>query len=749
MNTSYSTKNNFISHFKSFIDNSINKKGIENINHNNISNSLSTYAYKERYNNQNNILNTSCIKNRSRNISPCLCHCHLNQHSLFLPEYNYNQDHCMTEFTKSFLKKSHEENKLNNDLLSKVNKLKINLKNFEYELNKTKNEKNTLDLYRKKIEKEFSLPYINKTFNNGYNQNQDKNYSTNNNDKYSQMIYKNLEALDTSINNANEQRRGTKGKSNYNFNDNRKDFNSIIESQKKWLDTLYQSHDKRNNNLKDKIFTTKNESYNYDKNNYYFDYSDNNINTINNPEIYTDLNDKSNINNNKSSTKYEPIVNKVNSKVNYDFINKYSIHINDKKEMNDNNNEDYNMIYTGSSIHKNKIKEQAKEIMDKLNFKNDIDNTNSNEILNKPTLISQNINEYDKNNKSCDNNYNFNYDNNNNYNYDSNIINTNNYNINHNINNNSNKLTYQYHTSPNVNEISYDKNLIESKDNEIKINNFKNEKYVILDNQGNPIYVNGHRLLGIKITKFIENKTNSMDKNNNDMYIDQNGNPIKIEDLKPIILDNKKPLVNEENKPILGLNDIFMIDEENNPICGPNELYNEQNKVFQGELGILPRDKKGNLISTTIEDNNENENKNANNDKDKQKQYHLNLFDILKNNKNINRIIKNTIKSRTQIKTKNNKSKYYPSLIKANKSLDKLLFKNKYKFSNAKNKSNYKATPNKRENKRDYLSSSSCFACDVGCSISQNGYSLMTYSPFNNKIRRKEETPLKDEFKHK
>ena len=737
MNASFSTKNNFISHYKTFTDNSINKKNRENINLNNISNSLSSYAYKEKYNNQNNILNTSYIKNRSRNTSPCLCHCHLNQRSLFLPDYSYNQEHCLTEFTKTFLTKSHEVNNLKSDLLTKVNKLKINLKNFEHELNKTKYEKKNLDLYRKKLEKEFSLPYTNKSFNNGYKQNHDMNYSNNNNDKYSQMIYKNLEALDTSIDKENEQRRGSKGKFNYNFNNNRKDYNSIIESQKKWLDTLYQNHDKRKNNLND-------------KNNYYFNYDNNNINTINNPEIYTDLNDNSNINNNKSSTEYEPTMNKVN----YDFINNYSIHFNNQKEMNDKNNEDYNKIYPGNSIHKSKIMEQTKEIMDKLNFKNDIDNTNSYEILNKPTLINQNNNEYNQNNKSYDNNYKFDYDNysNKTYNYNSNNINSNNNcNTNYNIDNN-NKLTYQYqyHTSPNLNERSYEKNLIENKDNGIKNNNLKNEKYIILDSQGNPIYVNGHRLLGIKITKFIENKTNSMDmdKSNNIMYIDQNGNPIKIEDLKPIILDNKKPLVNEENKPILGLNDMFMIDEENNSICGPNELYDEQNKVIQGELGILPRDKKGNLISTTISD--KKENNKINNDKDKQKKYSLNLFDILKDNKNINRIIKNTLKSQTQIKTKNyNKSKYYPSLIKTNKSLDKILFKNKFKFGKTKNNNNYKTTPNKRHNKKDYLSSSYCFACDVGCSISQTGYSLMTYSPFNNKIKRKEETPLKDEYNHK
>ena len=758
MNASYSTKNNFISHYKSFIDNSINKKDKNKINHHNINNSLSSYAYKEKYNNQNNILNTSYTKNRSRNTSPCLCHCHLNQHSLFLPEYSYNQDYCVTEFTKSFLTKSHEVNKLNTDLITKVNKLKINLKNFEHELNKTKNEKKTLDLCRRKIEKEFSFPYTNKSFNNGYKKNQDKNYSNNNNDKYSQMIYKNLEALDTSIDKANEQRRGIKGKFTYNFinNNSRKDYNSIIESQEKWLDTLYQNHVKRKNNLNDKIFTTQNEGYNCDNNNYYFDYSDNNINTINNPEVYTDLNDKSNINNNKSSTENEPIMNKVNSKVNYDFINNYSIHINNKKEMDDKNNEDYSMIYPGNSIHRNKIMEQTKQIMERLNFKNDIDNTNNNTILNKSTLNNQNNNEYIKNDKSYDNNYNFNYDNNtdNNIdnNYNSNIINSNNnYNINPNINNNSSKLTYQYqcHTSPNVNERSYDKYLIESKDIGIKNNNIKNAKYIILDNQGNPIYVNGHRLLGIKITKLIENKANSLDKSSNIMYIDQNGNPIKIEDLKPIMLDNKKPLVNEENKPLLGLNNMFMIDEENNPICGSNELYNEENNVIQGELGILPRDKKGNLISTTIPDKNENENEKVNNNKENPKKYSLNLFDILKKNKNINRIIRNTLKSQTQIKTKNNNNKYYPSLLKTNKSHDKILFKNKYKFGNNKNKNNYKDTPIKRYNKNIYLSSSSCFACDVGCSVSQTGYSLMTYSPFNNKIKRKEETPLKDEYKHK
>ena len=36
-----------------------------------------------------------------------------------------------------------------------------------------------------------------------------------------------------------------------------------------------------------------------------------------------------------------------------------------------------------------------------------------------------------------------------------------------------------------------------------------------------------------------------------------------------------------------------------------------------------------------------------------------------------------------------------------------------------------------------------CFACDLGCRISRSGYSTMSYSPYNNNIRRREKTPLK------
>ena len=35
-----------------------------------------------------------------------------------------------------------------------------------------------------------------------------------------------------------------------------------------------------------------------------------------------------------------------------------------------------------------------------------------------------------------------------------------------------------------------------------------------------------------------------------------------------------------------------------------------------------------------------------------------------------------------------------------------------------------------------------CFACDIGCSVSSSGYSPMNYSPYNNLIRRREVTPI-------
>ena len=46
-----------------------------------------------------------------------------------------------------------------------------------------------------------------------------------------------------------------------------------------------------------------------------------------------------------------------------------------------------------------------------------------------------------------------------------------------------------------------------------------------------------------------------------------------------------------------------------------------------------------------------------------------------------------------------------------------------------------------RFNPNEYLST--CFACDLGCSVSRSGYSPMTYSPYNKKNKRRDITPYK------
>ena len=42
----------------------------------------------------------------------------------------------------------------------------------------------------------------------------------------------------------------------------------------------------------------------------------------------------------------------------------------------------------------------------------------------------------------------------------------------------------------------------------------------------------------------------------------------------------------------------------------------------------------------------------------------------------------------------------------------------------------------------NYLAGS-CFACDLGCSVSRSGYSPMTYSPYSKNFKRRDLTPYK------
>ena len=438
---------------------------------------------------------------------------------------------------------------------------------------------------------------------------------------------------------------------------------------------------------------------------------------------------------------------------------------------------------------------------------------------------------------------------------------------------------------PNIN-INYNEYKKENNKNKNSKNREKKliKRYIVADKKGNPIFIKGIRLLAMEIMPVVgEDGKEELDENGNIIFIGPDGNPKTQDDLKVIILDNELPLVNEGNRPFLGINGVIMINKYGNPIVGPGELYDKDNQVVQGELGILPTDSQGNLIKLKIrekdyllkeddKDNNENnadnneENNNYNNnnlDEDNNNNNYYNnddnnnndeirkmeIFDKNRNNKkksnkknkfnknnyieknnndNINikpligsdgkpvldknhkpimldkanKPIKGTgitilldqtgmpvlneigepilinkegkpinlIDNKYEIDNNNNPIIYYPNInlnnqiIKPNKN-----YKNKNdimndnletgRFNNSilnkendeshkqnlnyQRKTNYRPIGNIKMNRKEYLSS--CFACDVGCSISRTGYSPMTFSPYDNRIKRKHITPLKNE----
>ena len=95
-----------------------------------------------------------------------------------------------------------------------------------------------------------------------------------------------------------------------------------------------------------------------------------------------------------------------------------------------------------------------------------------------------------------------------------------------------------------------------------------------------------------------EDGKEELDDNGNTILIGPDGQPKSQEDLEPILLDDDRPLVNEENRPFLGINGIPLINEYGNPILGPGELYDRNNNVVKGVLGLIePKDDNINIIN--------------------------------------------------------------------------------------------------------------------------------------------------------
>ena len=256
------------------------------------------------------------------------------------------------------------------------------------------------------------------------------------------------------------------------------------------------------------------------------------------------------------------------------------------------------------------------------------------------------------------------------------------------------------------------------KNNLINVNNLR----PLLGPNGNPI-------------KDAENNYVLLDENNKPvkntgitLLLDQTGKPVLNSKLKPILIDAEgKPINLEDNNNI-----------ENNPFLNPDLLFgNEQDLMNKQSQKKYPQQK------------------------ELQRPIYQKINSQQKEPYKKNQINKGYIKNYKKPKISDGKNKKNSKINDNN---------NNYNNMENKNRDNYKQLPireiksmrNKRDKGRLNYSECSpdsvrkinfmghnqykgaCFACDVGCSISRSGYSPMNYSPYNNLIKRREVTPLKN-----
>ena len=744
-------------------------------NINNISTSISSLE-KINYNNPYRL-------SQSRSRSPCLCGCHSHEECLHhLNELStpiiYPREQLLQSYNNSLANMNEEMNKKNDDLINEITYLKKNLAKIETELNRTKNEKDACNYYIKELEKELSKSNMSNELQNS--KKRAMNYAKMRDyEKYHDMLNKSFEVLDSVSNQCTDPKGKTKGGVNYYFN-KEKDYDSVIKTQKNWINNLPMSMSQENENI-DK------ENEQYEPNKYQ---SESNIYKY--PEGYinmsTGLTDERkklyNIKNNNSQNNIIP-KRYYNSNQDLNYNNKSLL-----KRNYSNNKNTYTYINKANKSNSNP-KRNDKQYQSDFFPKHIMYKTNNRKNVSKSP-------QYRNNSQS-------------------------------NAPKKSNN-TYPYLSNSNIDNNNIPNN---------ELNNIPSkERYLVIDKFGNPIFISGKRLLAMELVPYLDKDgKEQLDNNENILFIGPDGNPKTQDDLQPIILDNGKPLVNEENRPFLGIDNVIMVNRFGNPILGPGELYDANNKVVKGELGILPKTNKGNLIKLNIDQESlikDDENNNINN-KEPYNNYATPKQTMNKNDKintNNNNSLPLEIKpllgsDGKPIRDKNNNPIFLdkdgnpiqdpnikllldksgfpilntlgqPIILDKNKNpLDistsknqvpnnniKISYNNKYpeakekklktknkkirkkskkgilstKNNKQRAKSNYGSTqypkPNpsfqrklnilpersNRFNSKEYLST--CFACDLGCSVSRSGYSPMTYSPYGKKEKRRDLTPL-------
>ena len=680
-NQNYGQMNNLTNKFKTdrSFNNSFQK---ENLNtaystYNNINQTNNNLSSFERYKNQQ-LLNKARIP-----LIPCKCNCHINSnnsqrcpchihhfhiHHIHIPNREQFLNYFTTDNNISEIKNLNNSFVNSNNLLKEVTELRNECRKFKEELERSNNENGAEAKYIRELENKINME--NKNDNNNNNNN-----IMINSDKYHDMLDKSFEILNSVSKKCKDEKAKTKGGIYYYMNKD-PDYNQLIQAQKKWIDNLPENNKVSSNLLNFNNSISKTYSINDQTE------DDQNINNLNNNINNSKLNDRNSNNPNQ--------INNNNYKMNnnpYNFENSYQDKFNisnkDSNHPSEMNNDNYirnnlNNQIRGINDNKNPLRHyfdsQKNNNKGYIVRKGDLLNNNDNNTYNNDNNNYNNDNNNNDNNNSDNNNLNNNLndyntspgyfnnsyndklnpnqiedlnnernskknntfpnniivddnsDNNNFNNYEDEKQNNNKEEINTDLNDKS-KKEQQELINPNINENYLNNN---NNDHE-EDSNPLNDRYLILDENGNPIIVNGEKLLGIELIPLIgENGKEVIDDNGNIVLIGPDGKPKSQDELIPILLDNDKPLVNEENKPFLGLNGVPLINGEGNPIIGPGELYDNDNNKVEGILGIVAKDKMGNPIKIKINENNNDKNlknnnpENDNNNKENKNKYNDN-----------------------------------------------------------------------------------------------------------------------------
>ena len=222
---------------------------MNNYNINNISTSLSSFDKYNINNNTNSYYNNPfrSSKSRSRSRSPCFCGCHGHEECINLNDCVFPREKLLQKYNDSLANMNQEMNKKNDNLINEIIYLKKNLDKIETELNRTKNEKDACSSYIKELEKELSKSNMNNEIPSS--KRRAMNYSKMRDyEKYHDMLNKSFEVLDSVSNQCTNPKGKTKGGVNYYFNRD-KDYDSVIKTQKNWINNLPMSLEQDYNNI--------------------------------------------------------------------------------------------------------------------------------------------------------------------------------------------------------------------------------------------------------------------------------------------------------------------------------------------------------------------------------------------------------------------------------------------------------------------------------------------------------------------